>query len=95
MLLVCDLPTKKGDRVGQRPIKSITPRAADKLYEQVCAGPNGPRPRQGEKVVALCRAAWRIVHRLYPDCFDRQVPNPWDGVTMDQRNKATKAAVNS
>jgi hypothetical protein len=92
MQLVIDLPTKRGDRVGQRPVKSITPRAADKLYEQVCAGPNGPRPRQGEKVVALCRAAWRVVHRLYPDCFDRDVPNPWDGVTMDQRTKVPKAA---
>ncbi len=93
MALVCDLATKQGDRVGQRPIKSITPRAADKIYEQVCVGPNGPRPRQGEKVVALCRAAWRVIHRLYPDSVDRAVPNPWDGVTMDQRTKATKAAV--
>ena len=92
MLLVCDLATKRGDHVGQRPIKSITPRAADKIYEQVCDGPNGPRPRQGEKVVALCRAAWRVVHRLYPDCFDRQLPNPWDGVTMEQRTKTTKPA---
>jgi hypothetical protein len=92
MQLVIDLPTKRGDRVGQRPVKSITPRAADKIYEQVCVGPNGPRPRQGEKVVALCRAAWRVVQRLYPDCFDRDVPNPWDGVTMDQRTKATKPA---
>jgi hypothetical protein len=92
MQLVIDLPTKRGDRVGQRPVKSITPRAADKIYEQVCVGPRGSRPRQGEKVVALCRAAWRVVQRLYPDCFDRDVPNPWDGVTMDQRAKATKPA---
>ena len=90
--LVIDLPTKRGDRVGQRPIKSITPRAADKIYEQVCNGPHGFRPRQGEKVVALCRAAWRVVHRLYPDCFDRDVPNPWDGVTVSHRTKATKPA---
>jgi hypothetical protein len=93
LLLVCGMTTKRGDYVGQRPVKSITPRAADKIYEQVCMGPRGPRPRQGEKVVALCRAAWRVVHRLYPDCFNRDVPNPWDGVTMDQRTKATKSAV--
>jgi hypothetical protein len=73
-------------------VKSITPRAAYKIYEQLCVGPRGARPRQGEKVVALCRAAWRVVQRLYPDCFDRDVPNPWDGVTMDQRAKATKPA---
>jgi hypothetical protein len=92
MQLVIGLQTKRGDCVGQRPIKSITPRAADKIYEQICNGPNGKRPRQGEKVVALCRAAWRVVQRLYPGCFDREVPNPWDGVTMDQRAKATKPA---
>jgi hypothetical protein len=93
MQLIISLPTKRGDRVGQRPVKSITPLAADKIYEKVCAGPNGPRPRQAEKVVALCRAAWRVVHRLHPQCFDRDVPNPWDGVTMQHRTKATKAAV--
>jgi hypothetical protein len=76
MQLVIDLPTKRGDHVGQRPIRSITPGAADKIYEQVCIGPNGPRPRQGEKVVALCRAAWRVVQRLHPSCFDREVPSP-------------------
>jgi hypothetical protein len=92
MQIIIELPTKRGDRVGQRPIKCVTPRAADKLYEQVCAGPNGQRPRQAEKVVALCRAAWRVVRRLYPDCFDREVPNPWDGVTMEPRTKATKPA---
>jgi hypothetical protein len=93
MQLVINLPTKRGDLVGQRLIKSITPLAADKIYEKVCAGPNGPRPRQGEKVVALCRAAWRVVHRLHPSCFCRDLPNPWEGVTMQQRTKATKSAV--
>jgi hypothetical protein len=92
MQIVLDLPTKRGDRVGQRAAKSISPLAADKIYDQVCIGPNGPRPRQGEKVVALCRAAWRVVRRLYPDCFDGQVPNPWDGVTKHRRTMKTKSA---
>jgi hypothetical protein len=92
MQIVLALPTKRGDRVGQRLVKSITPLAADKIYEQVCIGPNGPRPRQGEKVVALCRAAWRVVHRLHPACFDRDVPNPWDGVTKQRRTMKTKPA---
>jgi hypothetical protein len=93
MKLIIDLPTKRGDQVGQRPVKSITPLAADKIYDQVCVGPQGPRPRQGEKVVALCRAAWRVVHRLHPDCFNRDVPNPWDGVTKQRRAMKTKPAV--
>jgi hypothetical protein len=92
MHLVTDMPTKRGDRIGQRPVKSITPRSADKIYEKVCAGPRGPRPRQGEKLVALCRTAWRVVRRLYPDVFDRDVPNPWDGVTKKHRVMKTKPA---
>ena len=83
MLLVTDLVTKKGDRLGDRKVKAITPVSADMIYERVVAGPRGPRPRQGEKVIALCRRAWRVVHRLYPDQFNSDVPNPWDGVTKD------------
>lgn len=66
---------------------------ADKIYELILQGPRGERPRQGEKAVALCRRAWRVVHRLYPDQFDRVVPNPWDGVTKGPRTKKVKAAV--
>ena len=38
MRMVGDTLTKKGDRVGSRPIKSITPRGADKLYERFIQG---------------------------------------------------------
>ena len=94
MLLVSDMVTKKGDRIGDRKIKAISPVSADKIYELIVQGPNGARPRQGEKAVTLCRRAWRVVHRLYPDQFDRAIPNPWDGVTKDPRAKKAKAAVN-
>ena len=67
--------------------------SADKIYDIICNGPRGPRPRQGEKAVALCRRAWRVVHRLHPHQFDRDVPNPWEGVTKHRRTKGTKAAV--
>jgi hypothetical protein len=93
MLLVSDMMTKKGDRIGDRKIKAITPVSADKIYELILQGPRGERPRQGEKAVALCRRAWRVVHRLYPDQFDCTVPNPWDGVTKQPRTKKAKAAV--
>lgn len=92
MLLVTDLITKKGDRVGNRRIKAITPVSADKIYELVIAGPRAPRPRQGEKVVGLCARAWSVVHRLYPDVFNRDIPNPWRGVTKNRRTKAIKPA---
>jgi len=93
MLLVTDIVTKKGDRIGDRRIRSISPVSADKIYDIICDGPRGPRPRQGEKAVALCRRAWRVVHRLHPNQFDRAVPNPWEGVTKHRRTKGTKAAV--
>jgi hypothetical protein len=92
MHLLIDMPTKRGDRVGQRSIKSISPQSADKIYERICAGPRGPRPRQGEKLIALCRAAWRVVHRLHPDAFNRDIPNPWEGVTKQRRTMKTKPA---
>jgi hypothetical protein len=64
MLLVANVVTKQGDKVGDRSIKSISPRAADKIYERIIQGPKGARLRQGEKVIALCRHAWNVAHRL-------------------------------
>jgi hypothetical protein len=89
MLMVADMVTTRGDRVGGRPVKAITPAAADKIYERLC---QGSRLRQAEKVVAICRAAWRVVRRLSPDAFDRAIPNPWEGVTKKRRTKAVKPA---
>src|SRR5438270_12868465 len=59
--------TKKGDRVGDRLVKAITPRAADKLYDKFIECEGGERLRTGEKLVVLCRKAWRVVRRLFPD----------------------------
>ena len=92
MLLVADLVTKKGDRVGDRKIKAITPVSADRIYELIIDGPRGQRPRQGEKVVGLCARAWSVVHRLYPEAFNQDIPNPWRGVTKNRRAKAIKPA---
>ncbi len=43
-------------------------------------------------MLVLCRRAWRVVHRLHPEHFDRDTPNPWDGVTKTPRVMATKPA---
>jgi integrase len=75
------------------PVKSITPRAADKLYARFISGDRGERLRTGEKMTMLCRKAWRVVHRLFPDEFRKDVPNPWEGVTMKNRIKRKKPAV--
>src|SRR5260370_849249 len=92
MQLVENHVSKKGDRIGDCPVKAITPRAADRLYALLIEGPRGPRLRQGEKVIAMCRRAWKVVRRLYPDQFNRDEPNPWTGVTKHQRTMATKPA---
>jgi hypothetical protein len=91
---VCDTLTKRGDRVGGRAIKSISPLGADKLYDRFVTGEKGTRLRTAEKMVLLCRKAWRVVHRLHPAEFAKDVPNPWVGVTMQTRVKLTKHAVN-
>jgi hypothetical protein len=108
MSLLCDVLTKRGDRVGSRPIRTITPRGADKLYQKILVVPAGTRTlksgekiatparnrhRTAEKVIKLCRKAWRVIHRLHPDQFDKDVPNPWLGVTLENRVKGKKPAV--
>ncbi|MCS3503769.1 hypothetical protein M2189_006714 [Bradyrhizobium japonicum] len=99
MQQICDIKTKSGDRIGGRPVKTITPRAADKLYDKFLVGTGKKleggrqRLRTGEKLIGLCRKAWRVVHRLFPDEFDKDVPNPWTGVTLKVRAKTVKPAV--
>jgi hypothetical protein len=61
MQLVDDQVTKRGDRVGDRPVKAITPGAADRLYARIVEGPRRQRLRQDEKAIALCRHAWNVV----------------------------------
>lgn len=105
---ICNVVTKRGDRVGSRLIKTIDPRAADRLYDKfiamktpvevvselgAAAGEVKLRLRTGEKLIGLCRKAWRVVHRLYPDEFDKKIPNPWLGVTLKVRAKAKKLSV--
>lgn len=106
MQQICDITTKSGDRIGSRLVKTITPRAADKLYEKfIVMKPrkasaedgDGSKPqkrlRTGEKMVGLCRKAWKVVQRLFPKDFPADIPNPWLGVTMKTRVKKVKAAV--
>jgi hypothetical protein len=95
MRTICDMLNKKGERIGSLPIKSISPRAADLLYEKFIRNEDGESIllRRGEKFAGLCRKAWRVVHRLYPQEFARDLPNPWPGVTMKTRVKETKHAV--
>lgn len=104
MNLVRDIRGKSGIRIGDRMVASITPEVADKLYAKVRETPvrkgKTERPRTAEKVVSICRHAWKVVHRLHPGLFiqgaqvgDAPVWNPWEGVAMRRRRKTTKPAV--
>jgi hypothetical protein len=103
--LICDIRRKSGIRIGDSMITGITPEAADKLYAKVRDTPvrkgKTSRPRTAEKVVAICRHAWKVVYRLHPGLFIKpltaddvrqQVWNPWEGVAMKRRRKAAKPA---
>jgi len=96
MKLVADIVDKKGNRIGSRLVRSITPKAADKLYAIVRDTPvrkgKSQRPRTALKVVVTCRHAWRVVRRLHPEVFDRDVPNPWVGVATSEWVKTIKPA---
>ncbi len=88
------LPPRGGPVIGQRAISSISPAAADAIYSQVTGGKEGKeRLRQGEKMVTIAKKAWAIVRRLHPELFDKDTPNPWEGVTLKRRVRAIKAAV--
>lgn len=103
MHLVSDIRGKSGIRIGDRMVTSIIPEAADKLYAKVRDTPvrkgKTQRPRTAEKVVAVCRHAWKVVHRLHPGLFiqgasigNEPVWNPWEGVAMRRRRKNAKPA---
>jgi hypothetical protein len=53
MSLVTDLVTKKGDRVGDRKIRTITPLSVDRIYQLILEGKTNAAllpPSDGEKV---------------------------------------------
>ena len=74
MQMICDTVGKSGRRIGERQIRDVTPRAADKIYEKIINGPSGLRLRQGEKVVALCRKVWRSCAGCIRSCLTRSTP---------------------
>jgi hypothetical protein len=102
--LVRNFRGKSGIRIGDRMITQITPEVAHKLYARIRETPiragKTERPRTAEKVVALCRHAWRVVHRLHPRTFikggqiagESPIWNPWEGLSMRRRRKVAKPA---
>jgi hypothetical protein len=89
--LVTAIMTKRGDRVGERPFKAITPLTrSTRSCSRARIGPG--RPRQAEKVVGLCA---RLERRASPASrqFRSRRLNAWRGVPKNRRAKAIKPPV--
>ncbi|MFU0503597.1 hypothetical protein [Pseudaminobacter sp. NGMCC 1.201702] len=88
---VCDLEIKsdRGSefRVGDVKINQIGVSTAEKVYHAFC---DQGAARTSEKVVTYCKAMWKRMRPHYPDLFRSDTPNPWEGVTVRRREKATK-----
>jgi hypothetical protein len=84
-----DVTTSTGGTVGQLPVASITPAAADKIYAKLQHGPRGKRRRQANLSIDIARRAWKVMRRSHPSIVPLE--NPWAGVERDLR-KVTKIA---
>lgn len=102
MLEIEECPTTDGRTVGSLMVETISPKAADKIYRKIVERPRDRvdagledvgRLRQGEKAVTIAKRAWSVVHRLHPEFFSRDTPNPWEGVALARRQKRIKPMV--
>jgi hypothetical protein len=91
LLMMADLPTKDGRRVGQLTVRSITGAAVDKIYDSIIKGGRGNRFRTANLCADIAKRAWKVVFRLHPDQFNSKNVNPWEGLTRKGTTKAKPA----
>jgi hypothetical protein len=88
---VCDaeIANDRGQtaRVGNLKVNQIGVSTAEKIYH---AFSDAGAARTSEKVVTYCKAMWKRMQPHHPDQFRGDTPNPWQGVTLRRREKATK-----
>jgi integrase len=90
---ITEHPTKTGAALGTLPVRSITPRAAQKLYDALA---EAGALRMAEKLQEYCNVCWRRMQPLYPDAFayhEGAFLNPWPTVARVKRQRKVKAAV--
>lgn len=66
------------ERVGQLPVRSLTPAAIDKIYVRLRGGDDGTKYRSANLAIDIAKKAWRVVQRRYPDLF--HATNPFEGL---------------
>ncbi|MEV5054627.1 hypothetical protein MRBLRH13_000208 [Agrobacterium radiobacter] len=81
-----------GDKVrfGDAKVNNVGVSTAEKVYLHFSGDSAN---RMGEKVVTYCKAMWKRMRPHHPDQFRNDVANPWEGVTVRRRQKATKGYV--
>lgn len=79
MRLLTEMPTKTGGRLGELPVKSITPAAVDKIYEKLRGGVDGKKLRRANHTIDIVKKAWSVVQRTHPQQFGSA--NPFVGLT--------------
>ena len=91
---ICDLSVENSQgltvRVGDTKIALIGVQGAEKIYKAFIAD---GAARSSEKVVTYCKAMWKRMIPHHPEVFNKSVGNPWEGVTVKRREKATKGHV--
>ena len=92
MQLIESIFTKKGDSGDRLSRIGNTYRHGQDLRKNLI-GPDGGPSKASREGRDLAGVPGALVHRLYPTEFNRDVPNPWDGVTIKRRVKAKKRAV--
>lgn len=74
-------------RVGDLKLDVIAVSTAERIYQ---AFADDGAARTSEKVVTYCKAMWKRMQPHHPGLFRNDTPNPWEGVTLRRRIKATK-----
>ncbi|MGL3208318.1 tyrosine-type recombinase/integrase [Bradyrhizobium sp. BR 1433] len=82
------VPLTDGRKFGQLSLKSISPAAADRLYEKLKASPRGERPRTALLAMQVAKRAWNVAYRAE----SKLVPanNPFRKMDIEYRAKPTK-----
>lgn len=80
-------PNGEKARFGDAKLINVAVSTAEKVYLHFSGDKAN---RTGEKVVTYCKAMWKRIRPHHPDLFRPDTPNPWEGVTVKRRKKATK-----
>lgn len=83
-----EIKTKEGERCGDYLLKTLTPRAANRLYDRLRIGKKGQEIfRQANLSLWLAGRAWRVVQPDYPHVFPEG--NPFERIKRKSK-KTTK-----